>query len=797
MRHAMRDAPILRDLSHSFPTKPSRIAILNRDPKSQSGFQILIRLLTIIRAPTEISSVRLFFLILLIPAALHAQDIVCDRGDTEVSRLEFKGNRSFPAALLANGIVTTPSTWTRRTFKVFGTRYCLDKAEFPRDVLRLMLFYRTHGFLDVKVDTVVTQLAPGRVAVRFAITEGQPTRVTALSITGLDAVPMRTAIERSLPLRVGGRFDRPALSAERDSIARRLRNSGYPDADVLVNYETNADLRTATVTFAAMPGVRSHIGTVKVLVGPYKTTPVIDTSMVRRLTGISSGSWYREQDLERAKRALYSGQLFTQVSVEPDTGGMHADSLVNVDVRVVEGPMQSARVGGGWGTLDCFRTYADYTHLNVGRHATRVDLRAQVSKLGVGRPVDGFKALCTQDARADAFGGDLNYSTGITITPPVSARAAVQPSLTLYSERRSEYNAYLRTTPIGGALSASHNVGRRSQAASYTMEYGDTKSSPAFLCAVMNACGDAEQAALLRRQRLAVLGVSFSDERTDNASNPTLGTTVRGEVRHASSVIGSDNRLQFTRLTLDGATYLALGPDVVIATRVRLGAVLGPTSYVPVQERLYAGGANSVRGFRQNELGPVVYNPSAYDTVRADGTPGGDPGDPTQVVYFRSNPASAGQRTIPSGGKAMLVANLEARVRSPVLADILQLAFFADAGRVWNPGTGTRLDLQRLQWTPGIGGRVRTFVGLIRVDIGYNPYQRAAGSAYFDTPISVGGQLFCVSPGNTLRVTKVINASGGASLQQEKGTCPADFAPPRETSVLKKLAFQFSIGQAF
>jgi outer membrane protein insertion porin family/translocation and assembly module TamA len=467
--------------------------------------------------------------------------------------------------------------------------------------------------------------------------------------------------------------------------------------------------------------------------------------------------------------------------------------------------MQHARVGGGWGTLDCFRAYADYTHLNVGGRAVRADLRARVSRIGVGRPLDGFEALCSTAARSDVFGGDLNYSTGVTITPPVSARAAVQPSLTVFSERRSEYNAYLRTTPIGAALAVGRGGGRLTQSASYTLEYGDTKSSPAFLCAVFNACDRGDQEALLRRQRLAVLGVSFTREHTDNPASPGRGTVLRGEARHASRAVGSDARTQFTRLTLDGAAYLPLGPDVVLAARLRWGAVLGPRfraqlgeAYVPVQERLYAGGATTVRGFPQNELGPVVYNVSAFDTVRADGTLGGNPADTSQVVYLRANPDAVGLRTIPTGGNAMLVANLEARVRSPVLADILQLAFFADAGRVWNRGTAQPLNLKSVQWTPGVGARVRTLVGLIRVDIGYNPYQRAAGAAYFDAPIAAGGQLYCVSPGNTLRATSTSSAGDAVgAISQAEGACPASFAPPRETSVLKRLAFQFSIGQAF
>ncbi len=736
-------------------------------------------------------------LVLLLPAALGAQDIVCDRGDTEVLKVGFTGNHSFAPALLANGIATTPSHWARRVFKVFGTRYCLDKAEFPRDVIRLILFYRNHGFLDVKVDTVVTHVSPKQIEVRFAITEGQPTRISSLAITGLDAVPVREAVERALPLRAGGPFDRLALAGARDSLVRRLRNAGYPDADVLVNYDTDAPSRLAAVTFTALPGPRARIGAVRVAVQPYRPGAEVDTSVVRRLAGLSTGAWYRQRDLERAKRTLYAGQIFARVSVEPDTVAVRPDSTLPVLIDVVEGPPQSARAGGGWGSLDCFRVYADYSHLNLARRATRLDLRARVSKIGVGRPLDGLASLCAQDARNDFFSQDLNYTTGLTITPPVSARVGVQPSLTLFSERRSEYNAFMRSTPIGGTLALSRSAGRRAQNASYTMESGSTTSFPALLCALFSACADADQASLLRRQRLAVIGLSFSDEKTDNPSNPTRGTTLRGDVRHASRAVGSDALLQFTRGSLDGSAYFPLGSELVIAARLRVGAVRSSASdkYIPAQERFYAGGATTVRGFRQNELGPVVYIPTAYDTVRADGTPGGDPSDPAQTVYFRANPARVGQRAVPVGGNAMLVANLEARFRSPILADLLQLAVFADAGRVWNLNSASTLNLKEVQWTPGLGARVRTLVGLVRVDVGYNPYQRSAGAAYFDAAVSEGGQLFCVSPTNTLRISPA--GVGSTQLRQAPGSCPSDFRPPRESSILRKIAFQFSIGQAF
>ena len=106
-------------------------------------------------------------LLLVAAPAARAQSASCTTGSVEVGRLEFDGNRSFPTAVLASGIVTAPSTWARRTLRVFGTRRCLDRQAFPLDVARLLKWYRVHGYREATVDTVVTPLGPDRKSTRL------------------------------------------------------------------------------------------------------------------------------------------------------------------------------------------------------------------------------------------------------------------------------------------------------------------------------------------------------------------------------------------------------------------------------------------------------------------------------------------------------------------------------------------------------------------------------------------------------------------------------------------------------
>lgn len=731
----------------------------------------------------------------------EAQELTCDPGDVEVVALRFSGNQAFSSATLAAGIVTTPSSWSRRSLKFFGTMRCLDRPQFALDALRLILFYRNHGYVAATVDTLVTPSGAHRVEIEFKISEGTPVLISDLIIEGLDGVDVRDRLLAGLATFRGAPFDKYAMEETRDSLSRRLRNGGYPDAEVFVGFDTHAAAHTATVRFSVQPGRRAVVGPLRIVVTPRDgATRALDDNAVRRVTGIAAGDLYSEERLERAKRALLQTEAYDQVSVRTDTGANRDDGgQIGVTLDLAEGYMHSVRAAVGYGTLDCFRATGDLTKYNFLGGVARLDVNTRVSKIGISDPFTGAASLCPQ-AKADPYSKDLNYYLGAS-----ASRAAVfrefAPSITLFSERRSEYQAFLRTTPIGSALSFARTLGRTTQAFGYTVEYGQTEAQPALLCAVFQQCEQSDRDAFSRFQRLAVASVAFSRETGDSPTSPTRGSSARLEFRTAGTHTGSDRALQFNKVLFDGAVYRPLNDDVVLAGRIRLGAVVGPSLsftnaalYVPPQERLFAGGPTTVRGFPQNQLGPAVYIASVYDTVRANGTLGGSPSNPADTVYFRARDNSRGERTVPTGGNAMIVANLEMRVRSIVLPSVLQWTAFADVGEVWNRGTsGANLGFSAMRWTPGAGVRVRTIIGFIRLDLAYNPYQSPAGAAYFDTPVSVGGALLCVSPGNTLRV----QTTAGGQSSQASGFCPGSFLPPRESSFLRRLQPSISIGQAF
>jgi outer membrane protein insertion porin family len=739
--------------------------------------------------------------------ALRAQDLSCGPGDIEVRRLEFVGNHSFDANELADAIVTTQSSWMQRTFGVLGTRRCLDRTEYPRDRLRLILFYRNSGFPDVQVDTTLQAVRPGVVDAIFRIHEGTPTRIDSLMIVGLDSLPPKeqARLERGLPVRLGGRFDKYAIDATVDTLTRRLRNNGFPYAQVLKQDSSDYEKHAAEVRFDVVRGPLAHIGQVLITVLPRQAGqhPGVSTSAVASTMGLKTGHLYRLSDLEAAERALVQTEAFQHIRVAIDTQStaVAKDSIVDVHADVVEGFMHTARVGGGWATLDCFRTQGEYADRDFLGGLDVLRLSASVTKIGIGYPFGFASGLCDQ-ARSDIYSDTLNYSVATTLSSPLLFGAHLSPTVTIFSQRQSEYDAYVRTTPIGTTLTLTQPLTPSlSIQPEYEFEYGRTYAAPALYCAVFFLCQPEDVATLQKLLPFGYTGVVAVEDHRDNRDDPHSGFLIQSEGRLGSRYLGSSPDLQFDWMSVDAAGYLGVSNGAVLAARLRFGAVgsqsSGDPGFISPQERLYAGGPTTVRGFLQNELGPVVYLPYVSgDTPPRTILANGD-------TVYRVTPSSR-YEVVPEGGNWSIVANLE--YRSPrFLRNLLQWAAFADGGQVWSGNvTAIRTLAPALLWTPGLGVRAYTPVGPIRVDIGYNPYLLPVGDAYFNAS-AIGAPpnqipLYCVSPQNTLPVhttSVVYNGTSYSFPEQEPGQCPATYRPVQPEGFFHQLTFNISIGQAF
>ncbi|MFL5506824.1 MAG: outer membrane protein assembly factor [Gemmatimonadales bacterium] len=646
-----------------------------------------------------------------------------------VRGLTFEGNKSLPDALLANSISTTASSWFARVGLVrwmgLGEKRFFNELEFQRDVLRLQVLYRRSGFPDVQVDTVVKR-TPTDVFATFKIKEGKPIVVTEFAITGLDSLPSkeRRGVRENLPLRKGQPFDLARLEASVDTVIWRMRSRGYPRADAFREYTVDSAARTATAGIDLAPGQRMRVGAVRV-----EGTNRVDSNVVRALMVTREGRVYSESELFASQANLYRSDLFRLAAVSLDsTVWDPQDTIVPLVVRVSESLRYRARASMGYATQDCFRTSAGIARRNFLGAGRILDVSGRLSKLGVGAPTDfglqeGF--LC-QALKEDSIGSSkLNYNVTASVKRPAFLSPKASITVSAFSERRSEFRIYLRED-IGSSIAVTResNIWRDPITLSYTFSYGRTQATPAVFCSYFNACTAETRSLQEQRRPLAILGLRAIQTRVNNPVEPGRGHVYLGEFAWSSTLIGSSEFQQFTRLVGEARWYTTLMRDVVLATRARAGMVFGggissldvPT-FIPVEHRFYGGGPNDVRGYSFNQLGPVVY---VVDSVNVP-PEGITAVDQDNVLAYAT------------GGNSLAVGNVELRVPSPFLGSLLRFALFADVGSVWQRGTTAPTPLA-FRITPGVGVRLQTPVGPFRLDVAYNPYRLQSGVLYENRP---------------------------------------------------------------
>ncbi len=641
-----------------------------------------------------------------------------------VRELEFRGNRSISDEALRIAIATSQSGWFARAWLVrwmgLGEKRFLNETELRRDVLRLQALYRQSGFIEATVDTLVRRREED-VFIRFVIREGPPIVVTGLDISVTDSLVPLVGIADELPLRVGEPFNRLRMQASADTIKARLAERGRPFAQVFRGFDVDRGARAATVAFTVDPGPRTVVEGVEV-----EGARQIDERVVRRMLSVAPGRLYRQRDLYQSQLDLYRMEVFNYVNVSIADAGAStaADSSVRVRVQLSEGALRRLRFGAGYGTIDCFRGLASWTAHDFLGGGRTFRLDARFSQIGTGDPVSaGFEhSLCPVLANEEASRLKLNYNVTASLREPFVFSRRASATLALFAERYTEFQAFLREA-VGGDLAVTlQTPWDVPVTVGYALSYGSTQAEPATFCTFLNVCRVEDTQVFTEDLLRATLSLTVVRDRRNSPLVPSRGTRLATELRHASKVIGSDSLSQFTRGTMEFASYHRTGRRSTLSWRAKLGTIVPPApggggqdvGFVPPEERFYAGGAYSVRGFGQNELGPLV---RVVDTVIARSLPNGQTAEDSIV------------RTAPTGGNHLVLANAEWQFGLPGFGGRLTGAVFVDAGQVYSRASDVG-ELGRLRVTPGVGLRIASPIGPVRLDVGLNPYPVEESALY-------------------------------------------------------------------
>ncbi|HWC75601.1 MAG TPA: BamA/TamA family outer membrane protein, partial [Gemmatimonadales bacterium] len=473
--------------------------------------------------------------------------------------------------------------------------------------------------------------------------------------------------------------------------------------------------RSVTVTLTADPGPRARIGNIEVL-----GNEAINKEVILKTMMIDKGQVYSDSALHAGLMNLQRTELFRQVRLGlADTApSSPEDTLVDVRVRarLAEYPLRRARVAAGYGTLDCLRAMASMDLFNFSGEGRRLEFRARASQLGVNQLIN---TVCQQLQDEDTSRLKVNYNFAVTLHDPLLGWKKTTGMLTAFVERHTEFQAYLREA-VGGELALTRQVATNLPLeGSYSFAYGRTLATPATFCALLNVCSLDDQAIFGARRRRSVVSFQLVNDHSNSLNDPTRGSTLVTEMRLSPAFLGSDEFMRFARFTAAYTSHIPRGARV-FSWRVRAGTVFAPKvdlpsggreEYVPPEERLFAGGSTTVRGFPENQLGPLV-----------------------RVIE-----GTKGIRTSAIGGTFMAVANAEERFPMRLFGVLLYGAVFVDGGMVTER---SHISPDAMRITPGAGVRMPSLLGPIRLDVGFNPYAARISPLYSQS----GDSLVLVNP---------------------------------------------------
>jgi outer membrane protein insertion porin family/translocation and assembly module TamA len=495
-----------------------------------------------------------------------------------------------------------------------------------------------------------------------------------------------------------------------------LRDEGYAYADVLIDYFIPSDGYGARVTLDIEAGPVANFGEILV-----EENRLLDEESVRRMLPFRQGSLYRRSLILEGQRNLYSLDIIQTAAVEELRAEAPSDTVIPVRVRINEGDLHRVRTGLGWTTADCMTMEATWASRNFRGGARRLEARARLSNI---LAPDLGATACPQ-AGSGAF-ARLNGQLGLELVQPwiISPRNSLTAGA--YVERQSLPDVFVREA-LGFSLALRRNIGRRaSLTLSYQPQLARLEAAEVFFCASFLACLPSDIRVFQAANWLAPVGLGVSRDRRNSVLNPSGGNFTSIDLEHAAGYTGSN--FEYTRVLAEATTYLAFGTQVA-AARLRAGVVgrgrfeelggAGQLDLVHPQKRFYAGGANSVRGFAENRLGPRVLTADVADLLSVPDVEGATEPVclPDEIELFGCDPSAAPDSDFSPravGGSAAIEGNLE--VRFPLSREF-QGVTFLDFGNVWLERGD--VSLGDLEFAPGVGVRYFSPIGPIRVDIAY------------------------------------------------------------------------------
>ncbi|MDH2342140.1 outer membrane protein assembly factor BamA [Bradyrhizobium sp. SSUT77] len=525
---------------------------------------------------------------------------------TGVKSIEFVGNSAFSSYRLRDVIKTHESNLL--SFLASSDIYDPDRVEADRDLIRR--FYLKNGFADVQVVAALTEYDPEKKGfnVTFKIEEGSQYRVGAIdfrsSIPNFDPTSMRNYSR----VNVGSLYNVESVEKSVEEMQIEASRRGYAFAVVRPGGDRNFEAHTVSVVFNIDEGPRTYIERIN-LRGNTRTRDYV----IRREFDVSEGDAYNRALVDRAERRLKNLDYFKSVKITTEPGSSSDRVILLVDME--EKSTGDFSVSGGYSTTDGALAEVSVSERNLlGR-----GLFAKAS-VTYGQYARGYSLSFVEPYLLDyrvALGLDLyqreqksnSYISYGTKTLGFSPRLGFSLREDLSLQLR--YSIYRQEITLPSYLANCNNI-VGSSAFNPSPAFAASQT-PAIDLSSTNGlgCYSDGEASLPVRKELAngktltsALGYTLSYNTLDNNKNPTDGLLV--DFRQDFAGVGGD--VSYLKTVADGKYYTPLVSDIVGLVHLQGGILTKMGDDLRMLDHFQMG-ANLVRGFAPNGIGPRDLNP--------------------------------------------------------------------------------------------------------------------------------------------------------------------------------------------
>ncbi len=560
----------------------------------------------------------------------------------EISEIRFDGNPSYSRKELLTFFPSAQDGLLGLDSAVYSRRKLLTEAE------TLKAFYRGNGFLDAEVGPPEVEFENGgrRARILVPVREGIRYVLESVELRGCDSISekSRAALQAAF---VGAPYHPRYPFEIRGRIEDAFAKEGHADAQIRLEKSVDSATGRVRLTVHADPGPEIFISRVEID-GNQRTRE----SFIRSHLAFEPGQRYSLDRERESFRRLYRTGLFRSVRLSlGEALGEGEGSQRPLRIQVDEYATREYFVEPGFGSYEGLRLRLGLKERNLFGGGSR--LRADVT------------------AAQRALRGRATYSDPWRILEDVTTE------ISLEADQRE----------LDGFTSAKYGAG-----VSLTKDWTDQFSSSLGYQFRRSESQDfaTEDLRDISREDVDISSLRLTsryDDR-DNLFAPHSGNLAELSLEYATAPLGSE--LEFFRFHLSASTYAPLGKKTTFAAGLRAGAIypVRTQDRVPLQERFFSGGENSVRAFKENDL----------LAIGADGVPRVDADGNSQ------------------GGEAFATLTLE--LRRPIWGN-LEGALFVDSGTLV-PDASQLLDPFEIRTGVGTGLRYLLPIGPLRLDGAWN-----------------------------------------------------------------------------